>query len=148
MLNQNLNDHTSIERQARRLYALANNIDSALPLNLLDDKRLKDIACAYGNIYMLPVFTKYTKAILSKLSTAHRYFIMKITQFKNRDPEHWDPDNRIYEARNRFIYGRLKIKTFDTMLINQQVKFAKRYDSFLESIRPHRPEIHSVDVTV
>ena len=131
MLNQKMNDETTIERQSRRLYALANNISSALPLNLLGDNRLKSLASAYGGIYMLPVFTSYTKKIFSKLSTAHRYFVAKITQFYNRDPDHWDPDNNVYEAKNRHIYGRLRIKTFDTMCSNQRINFMNRYDSFL-----------------
>ena len=134
MLNQKLDDHTTIERQSSRLYALANNISSALPLNLLDDRRLKSLASAYGNIYMLPIFTNYTKKILGKLTTAHRYFVAKITQFYERDPIHWDPDNGVYESKNRHIYGRLRVKTFDTMFSNQKLNFNIRYDSFLKSV--------------
>ena len=132
-INQRLDDSDMINYQAKRLYALTNNICRGIPLHLLDDSRLRKIICAYTNIYMLPIFDNCTKATWQKLKTAHRYSVMTISQFKFRDKKNWDPDHDIFCATNHNIYGRLNLKLFDTRHIELKEKFKSRYMKYLST---------------
>ena len=133
VMNHNINDHDMVERQARRLNSIANNFKRDLPLYLLDDSRLRKIAMAYGNIYMLPIMYDVTNACLKILRVAHRNFVSLITQFHQRS-EFWNPDKGIYKPWNRYIYGRLQIPTLSTMISNQAIGFRKRFDVFCANI--------------
>ena len=123
-----------IERQARRLNSLAHNFKRDLPLYLLDDARLKQIAMAYSNVYMLPVLYDATAACMKILRVAHRNFVSLITQFHQRS-EFWDPDNSVFKAWNRYVYGRLSVPTLDTMIHNQKIGFFERRRHFASSVR-------------
>ena len=124
-----------INRQCRRLYCISNNLQRSLPLHLLSNKRLKKIACAYGNIYMLPILDNpSTMKIQSKLKTAHRDFVMYMTLFKERNPDFWDPDRGLFMNNSRYVYGNLNIKSFDTMVSNQRLKFCARFEEFCKTI--------------
>jgi len=132
-----LNDDDMIRRQAQRLYALTNNFQRELPLHLLNKERLRAIVCSYGGIYMLPVIQNpSSQAILKKLKKAHRFFVANISQFYSRSP-HWDPDNKIFEAYDRYIYGEIRSKTFATMLHNQKMQFGIRYTKYIASFSNH-----------
>ena len=67
--NHRLTDDDTLRRQASRLYSIANNIAADLPLHLLDDSRLRKLASAYGNVYMLPLLQDSTAQSLQKLKT-------------------------------------------------------------------------------
>ena len=135
LVNVHLNDNDMIMRQTRRLNALKNNLSSALPLDKLEDFRLKELASAYNGIYCLPVFSEYTQHTWSKLKTAHRNFVMEVTQFKQRSPELWDPENGIYENSNTNVYGRLGLKKFDEIVEQQRQKFMfGRYQNYLNGL--------------
>ena len=137
ILNQRFNDDFMIRKQCRRLYCLSNNLQRSLPLHLLSNSRLKKIVCAYGNIYMLPILDNpSTLKLSSKLKTAHRDFVMYLTLFKERNPDLWDPDKGLFNNKSRYVYGRLSINSFDTMVNNQQFSFNKRFLGFLSSIKP------------
>ena len=70
---------------------------SDLPLHLLDDNRLRYIACAYGNVYMLPILKNVkNQQCLRKFKSAHRYLVANITQFLQRS-ELWDPEQSKFE---------------------------------------------------
>ena len=118
-----------IQRQACRLNSVANNFKRDLPLYLLDDSRLRKICMAYYNVYMLPVLYDTTQAALKILRVAHRNFVSLLTQFHQRS-EFWNPEKSIFKAWNRYVYGRLSVPTFDTMLINQTINFKSRYDQY------------------
>ena len=133
--NHRLSDDDTLRRQASRLYAIANNLAADLPLYLLDDSRLRKLACAYGNVYMLPLLTDSTAQSYQKLKTAHRYFITTITQYKKRETENWDTIKNIPRPENRFIYGRLRIPTLETMKHNQALGFSQRFNSYVSTLR-------------
>ena len=75
-----------------------------------------------------------TLAAFKVLRVAHRNFISLVTQFHQRS-EHWNPDHGIYRPWNRYIYGRLRIPTLDTMIHNQTIAFKKRFNAFCTSVR-------------
>lgn len=134
VLNHRVTDDDSILRQARRLYAITNNILADLPLHLLDNSRLRKIATAYSNVYLLPVLSDSTHKSWQKLKTAHRYFVANVTQFYKRAKSYWNPDLGIYNAKNRYIYGRLRVPTLDTMVFNQKFRFSQRFSKYISSI--------------
>jgi hypothetical protein len=135
MCNSRLTDDDMIQRQTRRLNALKNNISTQIPLDLLVDQRLREIACAYSGIYCLSIFDNYTVKTWSKLKAAHGRMIGEFTQFKDRDKVHWDPENGLFDNRNRIVYGRLRIKTFDTMVNNIKVGFENRFEEYIRGVR-------------
>ena len=96
---------------------------------------------AYGGIYMLPVLTSSTQAVFKELKTAHRYLVAELTQYYQRSPEHWDPQNGKYERGNRYMYGRLKIRAVDTMLCNQIFRFQRRFYCYIHRFSPHAANI-------
>jgi len=106
-----------------------------LPLDLLDDSRLRKLACAYGNVYLLPILTDSTAESYQKLKTAHRYFTTLVTQYRHRETENWDLAKNIPRPENRFIYGRLRIPTLETMRSNQTIGLQKRFSDFKEIVR-------------
>ena len=118
----------------RRFPLYLDSFKRDLPLRLLDDVRLKKIATAYGNVYMLPVLYDTTAACMKLLRVAHRNFVSLITQFHQRS-SFWDPENNIYKAWNRYVYGRLSIPTLDTMVHNQKIGFVERRQNYVQSIR-------------
>ena len=70
-----------------------------------------------------------------KLKSAHRYFVMNVTDFRNRHPELYNPDAGIYRTYNRYVYGFPRIKTFETMKQNHRINFTNRYDNYLKEIQ-------------
>ena len=139
-LNHRLNDDDMIRRQACRLYALTNNIKAEIPLDLLEDEMLRKLTYAYGGVYMLPVLNSSTQAVLKELKTAHRYLVAELTQYYQRSPEHWDPQNGKYERGNRYMYGRLQVRTVDSMISNQLYRFQTRFHSYIKSFSPNEAE--------
>ena len=139
-LNHRLNDDDMIRRQACRLYALTNNIKTEIPLDLLEDDMLRKMTYAYGGVYMLPVLNSSTQAVLKELKTAHRYLVAELTQYYQRSPEHWDPQNGKYERSNRYMYGRLQIRTIDNMMSNQIYRFQDRFYAYINSFSPNEAE--------
>jgi len=134
-LTHRLDDDAHIERQAQRLYALANNLSSGLPLHLLDDHRLKKLASAYANVYLLPIL-EFRPKILVKLRKAHSFLIQRVTQWKEReDRAIYNPEQGKKTIRNRYVYGRLRIKTLETMIHNQRIGFAQRYEIYCDRIK-------------
>ena len=123
------------QKQTRRINAIKNTLSTAVPLSLLEDGRLKELASAYSGVYCLPTYSDYTQANWKKLKAAHGRLMCEVTQFKERDADHWDPENGIFENYNRHVYGRLGLKTFDQMVEDQRVKFQNvRYNGYLNSI--------------
>ena len=123
-----------IKRQVRRLYSVTNNLQADLPLPLLDDRRLREIVCAYGGVYMLPVLNDIrNQKCYRKLQTAHRYLVANLSQYYDRSTL-WDPENGKYENKTRYIYGRLGVKTLETMRCNQRLNYAKRFQNFRQSL--------------
>ena len=135
MLNHFLSDDDMILRQAQRLYAIGNNLKRSLPLELVEDHMLRQIACAYGGVYLLPVLHNSTKVVFQRLRAAHRHFVMLITQYKERSPN-WDVTNRNFEASNRSVYGRLNVKTLDNMRLDQTDKFVHRFCDYVRTFSP------------
>ena len=135
VLNHRITDDDTLRRQAKRLYAVANNIMHDIPLYLLDDSRLRKITTAYANVYLLPVLRDSSHAAWQALKSAHRYLVGNITQFFKRSPTHWNKSQKIFNAKNRYIYGRLRIPTLDTMAHNQAIRFTARYQKFLTTIQ-------------
>ena len=155
ILNHTLTDDDHIHRQSIRLNALTNNLKKELPLDLINDDMLRKLAYAYGNTYLLPCVRDTTATNLQVLKKAHRNFVAEITQYYQRskttyanksyyDPvtntdkpfPYWDPDNGHYERGNRYLYGRLRVCTVDTMLHNQTQKFEKRYVDYIACFDP------------
>ena len=76
-----------------------------------------------------------TAASLLKLKTAHRYFVTKLTQYRDRDVENWGTEEGgPRRPQNRYVNGRLRIPTFDTMRINQRIQFQERFKEYITSI--------------
>ena len=134
LLNHRVTDDDMLRRQAKRLFAVTNNILADLPLYLLCDSRLRKITTAYSNVYMLPVLRDSSHLAWKKLKSAHRYLVANLTQFYKRCPTHWNKTLKIFNPKNRYIYGRLRIPTLDTMLYNQSIRFSARYAKFTTSI--------------
>lgn len=105
IVNRQVNDHDHIDRLVTRLNTLSHSLSNNLPLELLDEKRLSEIINAYGVNYLLPVLDTYNKKAFSKLTTAHRNFVIKIAQIKKRYPHIWNKENNIYNIPNRYVYG-------------------------------------------
>jgi len=131
--NQRLDDSDHIQRQSNRLYAVTNNIERSIPLRLLDDSRLRKIINAYGCIYMLGTMDNYTKKVWQKLKNAHRYLTEVISQFRNRS-EHWNPDEFVFDRKDRYIYGRLNLDKLEGLKDKMEKSFSFRYDKYLHSI--------------
>ena len=91
---------------------------------------------AYGAVYLLPVMTESTNQSWQKLKTAHRHFVTKITQYRERDRENWNEQAGNLKPQNRYIYGRLRVPTLDTMLHNQVLGFNDRFTKYLHSLNP------------
>ena len=96
---------------------------------------LRQIACVYDGVYLLPVLHNSMKKVFQKLRAAHRHFVMLITQYKERSPN-WDEGNRQFEASNRSVYGRLSVKTLDNMRLDQADKFVYRFCDYVRAFSP------------
>jgi hypothetical protein len=128
--NQRLDDSDQIRRQSNRLYAVTNNIKRSIPLRLLDDSRLRKIICAYGCIYMLGAMDNYTKKVWQKLKNAHRYHTELISQFRERS-EHWNPEDSVFERKDRHIYGRLDLDKLELLRDKMERGLSDRYKQYL-----------------
>lgn len=126
IVNRQVNDHDHIDRLVTRLNTLSHSLSNNLPLDLLDEKRLSEIINAYGGNYLLPVLDTYTKKAFSKLTTAHRNFVIKIAQIKKRYPHIWNKENNIYNIPNRYVYGIANTKQVQTAKEGQQIRFDRR----------------------
>ena len=129
-VNQRLDDSDQILNQSNRLYAITNNIANTIPIWLLEDSRLRKIISAYGGIYMLEIIDKCTKEQLQKLKNAHRYLTERISQFRERS-SHWNPDKGVFDRKDRFIYGRLRLEKFQKFRETNTLSFDKRYSDYL-----------------
>ena len=139
-VNQRLDDSDQILNQSNRLYAITNNIANTIPIWLLEDSRLRKIISAYGGIYMLEIIDKCTKEQLQKLKNAHRYLTERISQFRERS-SHWNPDKGVFDRKDRFIYGRLRLEKFQKFREVNTLSFDKRYSDYLFNLL-EKPRIH------
>lgn len=130
-----MNDHDHIDRLITRLNTLNHSLANNIPLELLDEKRLSELINAYGGSYLLPVLDNYTEKALSKLSTAHRNFVIKIAQIKQRHPQLWDKEKGIYNIPNKYVYGIANTQQVRTAMDGQRQHFEARYQEFLDSVR-------------
>ena len=158
ILNHRLNDNDHIKRQSTRINALTNNLKNSLPLNLLDDTMLRKLTLAYSNIYLLPLLRHCTKATFQQIRKSHRYMVAELTQYYQRSKlsygkrtyldlngetqtfPHWDPDNGKYERGNRYMYGRIRIPTVNTMMMNQAQSFETRYWKYVAKVGFEAPK--------
>ena len=69
-----------------------------------------------------------------KLKTAHRYFTTVVTQYRKRDKVNWNEDSGVLNPQNRYIYGRLRVPTLDTMRHNQSISFSDRFTEYRRSM--------------
>ena len=135
IINCKLDDRDMIARQARRLYAITNNLDKSLPLELLGPSRLNSLCRAYGGIYMMSIIETVPKTQFAKLRKAHRYMVETLTQTRQRCPEWYDKDQVVWQNTNTNIYNRAQIPKFDIQVGCIKEAFFERYEQFLSSIR-------------
>ena len=90
-------------------------------------------------VYMLEVLDKYSKDQFQKLKNAHRYLTERISQFRERS-DHWDPDNGVFDRKDRYIYGRLRLEKFVNQKDLQTLSFDVRFNNYLLSLDGELPE--------
>ena len=92
--------------------------------------------------YVFPNTLRWNCNIVSIPKNARKQFaiIEELTQYYQRSPEHWDPQNGKYERGNRYMYGRLQIRTVDNMISNQVYRFQKRFHSYINTFSSNEAE--------
>ena len=136
ILNYRVNDDDMIRRQICRLHAIGNNIKAYLPLDLLEPPMLRQLAVAYGNIYLLPVLKDSNAVLLRKLHAAHRCFTMNVTNFLERHKDLRREDG-VYTISNDRLYKGQNIKTVAEMRCYQENGFWDRFSAYVRGFDKH-----------